>query len=296
MAELKAPKRLEEQVRGLVEKHNLAIDDEASAAALLSSVNYYRLSAYGIGLKKPDNPEHYMDGISLGYIYRLYDFDSRLRNLITPVIEWIEVEFRTRLAYHLALSYGAEGYRNPGNFTDKKTKDGRRIHAYTIQKLDDEIKRQQHLPCVKHHMAKYDGHFPIWAAAELFTFGMACSLYDVCQTSDKKAIAAMYRTKPRFLFSWMLSLSELRNKCAHYNRIYNIPFTKTPALYPSDGAYSGNKLFPLLLAMQHIAGERELWREFIDGLSRLMQDYPEANPAFMGFPADWGQVLRRNAT
>ena len=292
MADLKIPKCYKCQVRGLTDDHNLLISDKGSAMALLSSVNYYRLCAYGIGLKKTTNPEHYMDGITLDHIYRLYQFDSKLRNLITPVIEWIEVEFRTRLAYHLAITYGAEGYRDSANFTAKATKDGRSIHAYTIQKLDDEIKHQQYLPCVKHHMTKYGGHFPIWAATELFSFGMACSLFDVCKTADKKAIAATYNTKHWFLFTWMLSLSELRNKCAHYNRVYNIPFTKTPALYPSESNYASNKLFPLLLVMKHIVGSRDLWKEFVDGLEKLMIEYPEANPAFMGFPANWQQVLR----
>lgn len=292
MASLKAPKSFGDQVQGLIDNHNLTINDKPAAEILLSSVNYYRLSAYGIGLKKTTDPEHYMDGITLDHIYRLYQFDSKLRNLIMPVIEWIEVEFRTRLSYHLAMTYGAEGYRDPANFTTKTTKDGRSIHAYTIQKLDDEIIHQQYLPCVKHHMTKYGGHFPIWAATELFSFGMVCSLFDVCKTTDKKAIAATYNTKHWFLNTWMLSLSELRNKCAHYNRVYNIPFTKTPALYPSESVYASNKLFPLLLVMKHIVGKRDLWKEFVDGLEKLMNEYPEANPAFMGFPANWQQVLR----
>jgi abortive infection bacteriophage resistance protein len=120
---------------------------------------------------------------------------------------------------------------------------------------------------------------------------MACSLFDVCQTADKKAIASTYDTKYWFLFTWMLSLSELRNRCAHYNRIYNIPFTKTPALYPSDSAYAGNKLFPLLLVMKHIVGKRDLWTSFVDDLSNLMKDYREARPDFMGFPENWHAVL-----
>lgn len=81
MASLKAPKSFGDQVQGLIDNHNLAISDKTAAEKLLSSVNYYRLSAYGIGLKKPDNPEHYMDGITLDHIYRLYQFDSMLRNL-----------------------------------------------------------------------------------------------------------------------------------------------------------------------------------------------------------------------
>ncbi len=129
MEPLKVAKSYQQQVQGLIDDHNLTIADNAAAEALLSSVNYYRLSAYGIGLKKASNPEHYLDGLTLDHIYRLYEFDSKLRNLIIPIIEWIEVEFRTRLAYHLALTYGAEGYRDSSNFTPKLTNDGKRIHT-----------------------------------------------------------------------------------------------------------------------------------------------------------------------
>ena len=65
MEPLKVPKSYQQQVEGLINDHNLTIADIAAAEALLSSVNYYRLSAYGIGLKKESNPEHYVDGLTL---------------------------------------------------------------------------------------------------------------------------------------------------------------------------------------------------------------------------------------
>ena len=43
----------------------------AVAFEILKKVNYYRLSAYGIGLKQKDDKERYVDGISLEHIYRL---------------------------------------------------------------------------------------------------------------------------------------------------------------------------------------------------------------------------------
>ena len=87
-----------QQIDRLVHIHNLTITQRETAISILKRVNYYRLSGYGIGLKKPDHPEEYLDGISLEHIYRLYQFDSALRNLLLHVIEQLEIQLRTQLA------------------------------------------------------------------------------------------------------------------------------------------------------------------------------------------------------
>ena len=86
MPELKQALTYEQQVTRLTE-HNLKISSRESAIAILKKVNYYRLSAYGIGLAKPDDKEQYIDGITLESLYRLYLFDSLLRNQLVHVIE-----------------------------------------------------------------------------------------------------------------------------------------------------------------------------------------------------------------
>ena len=72
MVELKEALTLDEQIERLITIHKLVITDKSSAKDILKKVNYYRLSAYGIGLKNKNNPEEYIDGITLEHIYRLY--------------------------------------------------------------------------------------------------------------------------------------------------------------------------------------------------------------------------------
>ena len=110
--QLKEAKTYQEQIENLINNHALQISDRTKAEEILSTVNYYRLSAYGIGLMQPADPEKYLPGITLEHIYHLYQFDSGLRNILTPLIEYVEIAFRTRLAYQLAITYGAEGYRD----------------------------------------------------------------------------------------------------------------------------------------------------------------------------------------
>ena len=111
LVQMKIPKTYDEQILNLQEKHGLIIADCAKAKEILKTVNYYRLSAYGIDLLDKQT-DKYREGTSLEQIYSLYQFDSRLRNIISPVIEYVEIRLRSCISYHLAIKYGAECYRD----------------------------------------------------------------------------------------------------------------------------------------------------------------------------------------
>lgn len=251
MANMKKALTYDEQVNRLQE-HGLAVENRTNAISVLKKVNYYRLSAYGIGLTKPGDKEHYVEGITLNMIYRLYCFDSRLRNILIHVIEQLEVQLRTQISNFLGIKYGPEGYVDAANFMQKCTKDGTSIHTLTIEKFNQERIHQKNIPFVKHHELTYCGHFPIWVAIELFTFGSLASLFDIMMPTDKKAIADLYNTKSNYLNSWILALVEIRNICAHYGRLYNLPLKQSPFLYRENAKYRTgkiNKLFPAIITI-----------------------------------------------
>ena len=293
MKPLKKPLTFEEQIDRLIHEHALSIVDRDAAIDILSHVNYYRLSAYGIGLKQPNNTEKYVPGITIQTLYDLYSFDSQLRSILLPIIESIEIDLRAKISYHLAMTYGADGYYNPANFQAKTDKHGNSIHKVTLDKFATEVARQKNLPCVIHHNQVYDGRFPIWVAVELFTFGMLSSLYSVMYPNDQMTIANQYGTDPRHLSSWFLSLVELRNICAHYGRIYNMPLKQTAKLYKEYQSYQCNRLFSVLLVIKRLTSSTEHWDIFLNRLIALIQKYPVANLDFMGFPHHWEQILRQ---
>lgn len=291
MQPLKKPMSYQEQLVNLQKKHGLIIVSPEEAIHILEKVNYYRLSAYGIGLKNPENSELYLPGVSLEHLYRLYTFDVHLRTLLIPVIEELEIELRTKISYHLAMTYNSEGYRNASYFLPLQNKFGENIHAKTMEKLDREIVSQKNLPFVLHHQKKYGGHFPIWVAVELFTFGMLSSLFTLMLPKDKESVAACYRIDAYHLKSWILSLVEIRNTCAHYGRIYNMPFKQTPTLYKEYRPYQSNRLFAVLLVLKRMTQEDAIWRTFKASLIGLIENYPEANLTTMGFPENWKEIL-----
>lgn len=293
MKPLKTPLSFDAQIDRLVSVHALIVEDRQAAADILSRVNYYRLSAYGIGLKQPENMEKYISGVSIQTLYDLYCFDSQLRSILIPVIEAIEIDLRTKIAYRLAMAYGADGYYDAAHFQPKTDRDGNSIHAVTLDKFSKEVAHQKNLPCVVHHNEVYGGRFPIWVAVELFTFGMLSSLYSIMLSADQKAVAEPYGTDPCHLKSWFLSLVELRNLCAHYNRIYNMPLKQTAKLYREHQQYQCNRLFPILLVIKRLTRNTEHWDAFLTRLTGLIEKYPAANLSRMAFPANWEQLLRQ---
>lgn len=283
-----------QQIERLKVIHKLTISDDALALRILAQVNYYRLSAYGIGLKKASNPEEYRDDITLEHIFRLYCFDSEFRNNIIHIVEQLEIMLRTRISYYLGITYGPEGYTDVRNFIDKQDRQGQSIHSKIMESLKREIQHNKNLPLVKHHFETYGGHFPIWVAVEIMTFGNIASLFDIMKTEDKKEISILFGTSPSHLKSWILALVEIRNICSHYNRLYNMPLKQTPFLYRENRKYRNeqNKVFPIVLVIKRMLCANEQWESFLKDINKTMNKYRDVVVlSFIGFPSEWYEIL-----
>ncbi|MDR2558040.1 MAG: Abi family protein [Oscillospiraceae bacterium] len=75
------------------------------------------------------------------------------------------------------------------------------------------------------------GKIPLYALVELFSFGTLSKFYKNMKNEDKKAVAAMYGINYIYFSSWIENIAYVRNICAHYGRLYNVKFTKSPQLY-----------------------------------------------------------------
>lgn len=293
--ELKNPLNYQEQIERLKTFHKLTINDEHEALTILQSINYYRLSGYGIGLTKFDNKDEYLENVSLKDLYDLYLFDSMLKSSLFHIIEQIEIGLRSKIAYCLAIRYGADGFYNIDNFTFKQNKSGKYIHSNIISKFNDEVNMNKHLPFVKHHIEKYDGKFPIWVAVELFSFGQLSYLYSIMKSKDKKSVAKQYECSPIDLESWIQCLVEIRNICAHYGRLYNLPLRHKPPL-PSEYAQyqqtKQNKLFPVIVVLKLLLKSNNQWNEFFCFIKYLINKFNHVvNLSYNDFPSDWESIL-----
>ena len=78
MNEVKPHLSYERQINKLREK-GCIIDDDSFCRDVLVNIGYYRLSAYFLPFKSFDGT--YMDNLSFERVYRVYEFDRKLRNL-----------------------------------------------------------------------------------------------------------------------------------------------------------------------------------------------------------------------
>ena len=290
--QLKIPMTYDEQILNLQVNHGLVITDCAKAKEILKTVNYYRLSAYGIDLLDKTT-DRYREGTSLEQIYSLYQFDSRLRNIISPVIEYVEIKLRSHIAYHLAIKYGAECYRDRSYFhpwvsgvTGKDMFDAFNEH------VDAEIKKQSKKPMVVHHMQKYEGHFPIWVVVELLSLGTLSTLYSLMKREDQNAIAQDFKTGFVYVKSWFAALVEIRNICAHYGKLYNMPLDSLAKLSPKENQYANSRLFTDCLALRYVMHGESIWNTFVLNLRAIIDECPSVNLKCIGFPNNWEDLLQ----
>ena len=288
-APVKPARSYEEQAQRLFEVHNLRVENADRARHILSTVNYYRLTTYGKHLRRADDPEKFIDGVTLDDLYDLYQFDMVLRHQLLPVLEFFEVQLRAKVSYHLAMTYGSTGYANAANFRLDKASQG--MHKNLMNKFRIEVKRLDDLAFVRHHQVKYGGKFPVWAAVELFSFGMLAQLYDIMTEEDQWAVSREYRMEPDALAALIHAAVNVRNVCAHYGRLYNQPLDDQPLLPPEYAQYAGEFVFPTLLALRLAVGGHEVFAQACTRIAALLAEYPQAEPARCGFPPEWVRLL-----
>lgn len=279
---LKTPLTYLEQIE-LLKNRNLLINDEDFAKKILSSINYYRLSAYGLGLHENNI---YKDGVKFEDIYRLYEFDMKFKYILLEAIEKIEIMLRTKIAYHMAISYGNEAHLDSKLFQKEK------FHKKFLADLEMEKQNQHNSAFVKHHNEVYGGRMPIWVAVELVSFGKLSHFFSNLLVEDQMTIAKEVKTKPIYLRSWLKSLVELRNICAHYGRVYNRIFTSTPKLYREHREIKEERIFALILVIKRLIDENSSRQKFFYKLQALIEEYEEnINLSYIGFPFGWKKLL-----
>lgn len=277
----------EEQLE-LLKSRNLIINNEYSALEILKRVNYYRLRGYTLSLEKNDR---FFDGITFDHIYALYQFDQKLRNILLPMLENIEIAFRTDIAYLLAHKYGPLGYKNKEYFKDEQR------HASFLLEIEKEVARGKEL-FIRHYQQKYDGQFPIWAVVELISFGTLSMLFKNMKKKDQNEIANItYGTTGYYIESWLRTLSYVRNVCAHYGRLYGKRLILSPKLFESDKKHGikAEKLFAAIYVMSRLCRDNREWDSFVSNLYALIDKYEGyINLNLIGFPENWNELLNSN--
>ncbi len=291
MEALKLPKSYREQVE-ILKRRGLRFTDEKGAEKILSQVNYYRLiNAYSLDLYAPTcDPSAeptYANGVSFFQIYDLYCFDTKLRQLVSSLIEPFELEFKTKLAYYLSQKYCSTCYLSSGIFQNP--------HFYESFKQEVEREKQQQCrsPIVAHHNEKYDGVLPIWAAVEILSFGAVSKMFKNLNAADRQAFSLTnYRAPEWYLTSWLGCFVEARNICAHYGRLYNRNLLLRARMF-SDyrSKINGYKIFSVIFLAFKLSSDTSLKLSSAVRLRAMLAQHTSVDLNRIGFPENWSEIL-----
>lgn len=231
----------------------------------------------------------YVQGIPFSRIQHLYYFDSQLRNLCLSVIEQIEHYCRTLFAREFVNHHGPLGYTFPVNFS--KTHD----HTRFLNKLSEYKKRNKRSLVVQHHMTQYAGDFPLWVMIEFFSISDLSYFYSDMLTPAQKSTAAVYNTSVACLKSWMRCVSELRNRCAHFSRLYFLTFPSIPKLPSTVKFVSDRTLFSQMLMLSLLYPDALEWNNTVlVNLETLINNFSnDISLSHIVFPPNWKQLLTR---
>lgn len=273
--------------------------DKAELVLRLQMLGEFRFAGYAEFFR--DGSGGYHPGATLEAVWRIYKFDSYLRLLCLEAISAIEVNVRAQLAYRFAHKYGQCAYLDQANFPNF-TSNATGFPRWE-SKINDAISRE------RRELANYNttAHsslspnaqpsFPIWVVAERMDFGTVLSFFNGVSPDIQKAVAATAGLPDVIAASWLLSLRELRNRCAHHYRIWNWRFrhiTKIPRgrKFPEwhSPAFPSNRRMGILLTIcRYWLNRIDPGNGWTERVFRLFDAYPEAPAGAMGLPEHWRQ-------
>ena len=290
-----------------LQARGLQVEDRAAALDYLERLGYYRLSGYWYPLRQIDRAasqaqgkavrlDTFVPGSRFEDVVLLYVFDKKLRLLALDALERIEMAVRVDVAYLLGQR-DACAHQNPdclhGNFAKKpiaKGPDrGKTQHQVWLEKHQGLLNRARKEPFVAHHQQRY-GALPIWAAIEVWDFGLLSRLFAGMQHADQQAIAKIYGAADGRAFAqWLRSLNFIRNVSAHHSRLWNINVLELSPVPPGwPTALNRARPFFYFSLMQKLLSAicpNSSWGERFGGL--LRDEFPKTTNASLSL-TDFG--------
>lgn len=281
----------------VLQARGLLVEDRAAALDYLERLGYYRLSGYWYPLRAIDTEasqrqgravrlDNFVPGSRFEDVVRLYVFDKKLRLLALDALERIEMAVRVDVA-HLLGQRDPRAHENPdclhGKFAKKQiakgSNAGKTEHQLWLAKYEALLHRARKEPFVLHHQQQY-GALPVWAAVEVWDFGLLSKLFAGMQYADQQHIAAIYGAPDGQAFAqWLRSLNFIRNVSAHHSRLWNINVVEraaVPAHWPADWDNARPFFyFGLMRQLLRVICPRSTWGQRVQAL--LRDEFPHAN-------------------
>lgn len=278
-----------------LKQRGLLISNPSEAAIQLKNISYYRLAGYWWPMQADKSLHIFKPNSTFENVIAIYNFDRELRILLFDVIERIEIGFRTRLIYHLCHEV------SPWWFEDESLFKNAVEHTETLLAIDRELKQTKEV-FIKEHLKKYhtDRHRPpAWKTLEIASFGNISKLYgNLLPTVNAKDIIAaeLGTVNHTFLPSWLQSITQIRNTCAHHSRLWNknlpgrsklLSSPPNPWINDVPPVNEHHMLYVHLCCMKYLLNTTHPKNDFTTKLKQLLLNYKNIDPLALGLKPSW---------
>lgn len=290
----KEPLTLQEQIDQLIAR-GLLISEEDNVMHFLSHISYYRLAGYWWPMQQDKENHLFKPNSKFADVIALYNFDRELRILLFHVIEKIEISLRTKLIYHLSHEF------SPWWFQDLTIFQNTAEAVKTLFHIDEEIERSKD-QFIKDHKKKHKDDLrypPAWKTLELTSFGSLSKFYGNLKNTinSKDIIASEFGVvNHTFLPSWLQSIAQIRNYCAHHSRLWNKNLPGRPKLLPNPPnkwilnvpkENEWQMLYIHLCCMKYLINIIQPENHFTQSLLGLFKKYPSVDLNAVGMKPEW---------
>lgn len=235
------PHQTSAQLISHLEQKGLIVADKPFAEAALRSIGYERLRIYALARRDRNHPDKpFFQNTTFENIIGLYRLDEQLRAISFSGCSKFEITFRNTMSEVLTRQYGCHPFfREIFSSDDAKMKTFKALNETYFQRisLDDRA---------THYFKNYNNPSlpPMWKMKEFFTFNKCLTFFSNIKDEHKADISqAMGINRPThdIFYSWAKAIIDLRNACAHHDRIFNRKFQKQPQKYRNGGVFSKGK-------------------------------------------------------
>lgn len=219
-------KTIDEQIE-ILKNRNLDIEDIEKARLLLNDNNYYYLiNGYKeLFINKNYKNDKFIKGSKLKEIYNLYEFDRKIRIIFLEYILLIERKIDTYVSYEFSKEHGHKDYLIPDNFNyiDKNKK---LINKF-LKEINLEISHQykNSNKMIVHYIDNYK-YIPLWVLIRILSFGKVSKFYSFMKQKEQNNISRKFNIKSEILKTYLMNLGNIRNICAHDEKLYDVILTK----------------------------------------------------------------------
>ena len=314
------PFKPNDELIDLLSSRNLIIPNRAFALRMLDYENYYYIiNGYKnifVNSTLPDDA--YRPGASFNEIVALYTFDRRLRELLLIELLRVEHVVKSQIIRVFSFYHGHDhtSYMRPESFNTNGFTNFKRTNSliFDILRLID--KQKERHGAIKHYIERH-GYVPLWVLSKVMTFGKLNSFYACMLEQEKTEVAAAFNLDAKKFKSLIDFIANLRNKCAHGERIYchskDQPIPKPIQFLPEHALlqipenksghllYGSNDILALLISLRYFI-QQDRYNHLLKRIDYALHQKLEKRlhsisitevENIMGLNCDWLEKLKR---